>query len=180
MSIIHEALKKTQKSMDAAHLPEKPIQSAPIKRAPVKETPHLERKVRVPHTPAASEANPFPWRLVGMGSILSLFLVATIGASSLLHFQPSFHAISAFAKNAAPSNQVRTEYAHNALQPISLASSHLILNGTMLEGRHRVAVINDQIYQIGDSVENKKITGISIDQVTLQDGKNVFELRGRA
>jgi hypothetical protein len=59
------------------------------------------------------------------------------------------------------------------------APVNLVLNGIMMDGSHRVAVINDQTYQVGDVIEGKKITSISIDHVTMQNGQSVFELRTR-
>jgi hypothetical protein len=45
------------------------------------------------------------------------------------------------------------------------------LSGTMLMDNQRVALINEDIYVIGDSVDGKEIVEISLKEVTLK-GKN--------
>jgi hypothetical protein len=39
----------------------------------------------------------------------------------------------------------------------------------METGNERVALINDDVYALGDTVDGKKITSITLKEVTLQD-----------
>jgi len=54
---------------------------------------------------------------------------------------------------------------------LSRDPSVLELGGTMLKGNQRVALINDDIYEVGNSIEGKKITEILLAEVKLVDEK---------
>lgn len=48
-------------------------------------------------------------------------------------------------------------------------STGLVLNGTMMMGDRRVALINNKIYEPGDVVQEKRILNITLEEVTLED-----------
>ena len=52
-----------------------------------------------------------------------------------------------------------------------------ILNGVFLSHQENIALINNQAFHVGDTVENMEIVNISLNQVTLRDGKNTLQLR---
>lgn len=53
----------------------------------------------------------------------------------------------------------------------SPAKESLILNGIMMVGEKKVALINDEPHEVGDYVDGKKITAITLERVELLDGK---------
>ncbi len=55
----------------------------------------------------------------------------------------------------------------------------LVLNGISLINGTKVALINDEIYQIGDTVNNKKITRIDRDTVELRNDEKIFTIKIR-
>jgi len=55
----------------------------------------------------------------------------------------------------------------------------LFLNGiSSIDGKN-VALINDEIYEIGEMVEGKKITSIGLDKVELRDAQRIFTIKVR-
>ena len=52
----------------------------------------------------------------------------------------------------------------------------LVLSGTMMMGDKRVALINNDIYELGDIINGKKITSISLEKVELLDNDKVVTL----
>jgi hypothetical protein len=68
-------------------------------------------------------------------------------------------------------------------KPLSAANNNLppgaiILNGITSMGDKRVALINNEIYQVGETIEGKKITDISMEKVELVDSNgNVTTLK---
>lgn len=51
----------------------------------------------------------------------------------------------------------------------NIPSNTIILSGITMMGEKRVALINNEIYQVGESVQGKKIISISIEKVELED-----------
>lgn len=174
MSIIHEALRKAQESrLNAAQttpVQEPAANPAPEVSAHVPKTPAPQAapiKERAPEPKISLELvdrSPVFWRALGVTSLLGLLLVGIVGVSTGFHLKK----ISFFGPRA-----------HVVKPTFVSAPVNLVLNGIMLDGNHRVAVINDQTYQVGDVIEGKKITSISIDHVTMQNGQSIFELRTR-
>ena len=55
----------------------------------------------------------------------------------------------------------------------------LILNGTSTIDGKKVALINDEIYELGDSVNGKEIISIGLNRVELTDNKKIFTIKVR-
>lgn len=148
----------------APHVPQTPAHHAqPIKEARQKTRASIEALVQSPNV----------WRALGTTSLLGLFLVGMVATPSIFHVHMNIKTLPFFSHlNAKP-------LAENKEKPIVAAPTNLVLNGIMMEGQHRVAVINDQTYEVGDRIDDKKITAISIDRVTLQNNQNSFELKTR-
>jgi len=53
----------------------------------------------------------------------------------------------------------------------------IVLNGIMLMGEKRVALINNKIYEVGDSIDGKEILSISPEMVKIKDGENIKTLK---
>lgn len=51
----------------------------------------------------------------------------------------------------------------------NLPPNTIVLSGITMMGDKRVALINNEIYQLGESVQGKKIVSISIEKVELED-----------
>jgi len=55
----------------------------------------------------------------------------------------------------------------------------LVLNGISTIDGNKVALINDEIYTVGDVVNNKKITSITDNLVELSDDEKIFTIKVR-
>jgi len=55
----------------------------------------------------------------------------------------------------------------------------LILNGLSIIDGRRVALINDKIYEIGETIDGKKISSIGLNQVELRDDQKIITIKVR-
>lgn len=155
MSLIDEALKKTQSSL---HQQKTSIEyvTPPIPQAP--QTPRMSpsaypfKQTKIAHFEMPT-INKY-W-LIGIASFM---LFCTIGFETYAHF-----------------SAVKQRYANfygAALSPLSFASqTPLTLNGTMKSSNASVALINGHLYHAGDTISHYQIKEIHYDHVTLQDPK---------
>ena len=58
-------------------------------------------------------------------------------------------------------------------------SSSLFLNGTMIIDNKKAALINNEIYKIGDTIAGKKIINITLEGVELLDDNGIITLKQR-
>ena len=195
MSIIHDALKKVQHTLDRNY--GRNSKSAAHKASPV----NILNETRTIRTPDARTDNPSPlpmktflWLgntiLICVGIILILTLKIldtekTNGAdrSPLVatRLQQRSQQMAGFqsqqTKSSAPSMaKAQTPKPAAAPKPVATApkpapafTDELVLGGIMLMGDQHVALINDDVYALGDSVEGKEITQITLKEVTLRD-----------
>jgi len=189
MSIIHDALKKVQYRLEKKQ-PAAPAREAPP--APPQPRPAAERSKPVsPHPVETIRSNK-------MALVLLYVILISIGVLLILVFkltdqnQPVPVAVSsapvrvavAQAKPAAAARvQQPVRTVTPAPQPVASVTpaaesspvrdpSVLELGGTMLMGSERVALINDDIYEVGSTVDGKKVTEILLAEVKLVDEKD--------
>ncbi len=60
------------------------------------------------------------------------------------------------------------------------APPNMVLNGVLMSDNNQTALINNQFYHIGDSVNGMKIINIELNNVKLQQGNQVVILRTSA
>ena len=82
-----------------------------------------------------------------------------------------FHSVK---KNRVSS---RTYIASQAPKIRTYKPGELILNGTSLIDGKRVALINDEIYEVGEVINGKKITSINLNKIELRDNEKIITLR---
>jgi hypothetical protein len=96
------------------------------------------------------------------------------------------NAINTNASNAVSAHPTGIEPVSNTIvadvsksqQPDSLPfDTKLILNGVLISGIEKIALINSQPFHLGDLVQGMKIVAIEPDSVKLQEGQNVFEIK---
>lgn len=195
MSIINEALKKTQ-----AHLKEKTAVIADERfswRPPITEQPIIpprpsEGFAQQPSPPMAKQITK-KWHIIILAEIV-LFLVA---ASVIFVLQPRVfhaflqppaigptlqksHAVSAQrpqVNTSASPDGLATSSANLAVNPSPTSwgskPTDLVLSGIMMNQNKMVALINNEIYELGDEIDGKKITKITLNQVELRDDKGL-------
>lgn len=77
-------------------------------------------------------------------------------------------------KNIPPS---RALIANHIPKKRTYKATDLTLNGTSLIDGKRVALINDEIYEIGEVINGKKIISINLNRVELQDNGEIVILK---
>ena len=198
MSIIHEALKKAQadlekkenhdltKMYEELHHPlpqkNKPLEPnrissaensvsqgslaatvlSPDTASPLKDkTEHLGLKPSLPSRKS--------WIKI----IFILVFIFFVGSGMLLGIFP--HILNQPYKSAPTIAEPKFSKSKEVPQPTE--KNPLILSGTMMMGDKRVALINNEIYEVGESVEGKKIINITLEKVELLDGPNTLILK---
>ena len=199
MSIIHDALKKVQASLDRSY--GRVTKNTYVSADPISVAPQENIKVdKTVSRPAHTVPNQTSIRtlfifgnviLVCAGIILVLVLKLLDQGKAAPLSNPQFEqiktqrqALTATRQLSAPSAQYAAPSVQSPVLPASpsMAAQRvspaapelregLYLSGTMLMDNQRVALINEDIYVIGDSVDGKEIVEISLKEVTLK-GKN--------
>jgi hypothetical protein len=187
MSIIDDALKKTQLVFTKADkVPEKKPEFPPNQsvsniyeklykaQADRKNQLALSRGKKE-KTAVQEVTEPRPakkWLIIS--SIIIVWLFCSYGGYILLSRLKPFQGL--FRANAKNSSGliVRQTPKKRHYKP-----GELILNGTSLIDGKRVALINDEIYQVGETVNGKKITSISLNKIELSDNEKIITLKLR-
>ncbi len=201
MSIINEALKKTQTNL--SNLKEKAIAVAddrisaghkiwqqPPKQPSPAFTPAVASLPPAAATPVRevkqNSSKRTRWYLIVLAEILALGLIVW----TLFVIQPRLFRSSYQPKMSSPAvkpNPVTMPQPAPALAvspetriPISTpAKSNLALKGIMMNQNKMVALINGGIYETGDYVNGKRISKITLDKVELLDGDEIMILNVR-
>lgn len=200
MSIINEALKKTQTNLD--NIKEKVAVTAddriPVGQNPWHRPAAQPSQAFTPKPSSAPVVTPGPetkhifsqrkpagkrWYLIIFAEILVLGLIIW----TLFIIQPRLFRSSYQPKTSSPAvkpNPVTTAQPAPvvAVSPetrITPAQSNLALKGIMMNQNKMVALINGGIYETGDYVDGKRISKIALDRVELLDGDEIMVLNVR-
>ncbi len=200
MSIINEALKKTQTNFN--DLKEKTVAVAddrisagkkiwpqPVKQPADTFKPALSATPTTLPTPVLKQDSSSPkpigkrWYIIVLVEVLILGLAAW----TLFVFQPGLFRSSQQPKRSVPA--VKPKPAALTPQPAPGASAapeikfstpkNLVLNGIMINQNKMVALINGEIYEVGDYIGAQKVNKITLDRVELRDGDEVTILNVR-
>jgi hypothetical protein len=173
MSIIHDALRKTQNKMDNKD-PKAPGQPGPDPTSDAQKDVNViyeklhQKKVDHSAPPGTSgkSGKGQPEKNTNQGGpvfLLFLLIIALAGTVYFIYFKgkkinlPKPH----FSSN--PSRSLKTK-------PVpTYRENEIVLNGTMMMGDRQVALINNEIYELGESVKGKKIVSISLQKVELEE-----------
>ena len=205
MSIINDALKKAQASLLKKNGSVETLPNTPEDQTPAKDATTLPAPAPVPSAPAAA-TDKKRWDTVILLEVLALCLIIGIlfvfqpqifrslyrpkpirSGHVSLHPSPQrpsplSAAPSVITKTleTVPSSLSARPAAPKTALTEEPAAEPLVLNGIMLiEKDKTVALINDEIYHAGDSVQGKKITNITLEKVELSDGQETITLQVR-
>ena len=191
MSIIHDALKKVQKNLENTPPSEFPMHTP----STAKDTPTIVGEAVIaaqslPALRATKKTN--PWLIIILAllvtGISSFFIFQQFKAYSpalrewltVLSFKAKRAAIVAPQAIAVPQHQAQplaqvtlnTNKSTAAPAPVAAKPITLNVHGVMADGTKNLALINDKIYQEGDTIEGVTITKISMDELhVLNNGK---------
>lgn len=161
MSIINEALKKTQQVRSA---------SKEKSAKPREERSSAHEPIRLAIPPARLRAASKVTALRSLHAWLSWKVALGLGVVVLALFLYSQHAkhqgplISQANPVTTPSGQKRS----------------VVFEGILLADNQRIALINDQTMRLGDSLQGMKIVAIDRESVRLQGDKGVVEIKAGA
>ncbi len=173
MSIIHEALKKAQadlekqenhgltKMYEDLHRPSPQRQESSTIIAPSKPSP----------TPTKS------WLKIILTSTCIFFLSLSVLFGIFIYLTTeSIKPPVPTPQNTTP-NAIQPQFSKDKALPKPTEKNPLILSGTMMTGDKWVALINNEIYEVGETVEGKRILDITLEKVELRDGANTLILK---
>jgi hypothetical protein len=182
MSIIHDALKKVQHSLERKH-----------GRHPPEPQTYQSSTYIPPARPQNTPVSPLAVKKEGVSAKMIFIMVNTILIAAgiiivlllrLLETQTPRQDTSALVRQRleaviapgqaatapAPQASALATPLPQATDPIRPSGPPpLELNGTMLMDERRVALINNDIYELSEYVDGKRITDISLTEATLLD-----------
>lgn len=175
MSIINEALKKTQQDL------KKKDATVSVKTPAWVQHPAPQPAAAAIFTNPSLEQKKKNWHTIVLWELLALCVIGAV----LFSLQPQI--FDAFNKGNIPPPPIQTVSASPQRQtpavsiarPVRPPPNAIILNGIMKTGNKWTALMNDEIYEEGDYIKNKKIDKISAEGVTLVDGKRTIFLSAR-
>jgi len=145
MSIIDQALKKTQQALNKNQCqPENKASDAKPDVEPSQWITRAQKK--------SSSIAPIYLKLKKKRAVFSILGLIAL-CLFILNFHP-FHFLGQTSKK---------QMTRNASMPT------LILNGTVATGKNHAALINHQLYQVGQVIDGFQITAIRFNEVDLKD-----------
>lgn len=170
MSIIHDALKKAQNKIKATEQPEekniyKKLQQKKSLYTSSDDTPNTELKSDDIDLTVSTIEKKKKWNItfISLIAIFSLFIGAFISLLAVLINQSQV--LNGDGRN-------NTTAGGSAKPSKSYKPGELELSGTMMMGDKQVALINGEIYELGEIVKGYQITSITLKNIELmKDGK---------
>lgn len=175
MSIIHDALKRAQNEFkkkekenpntENSTTPEIYNKLRSKTTPPIKSAEHEELQ-QPPQTQSEVEKThkkKLNITFISLIAVFSLFIGVFISFLIVLLNQSPTRESTDEAKPAKSSSKKSTK------RKSSIQKNELLLSGTMMMGEKRVALINGEIYELGESVRGKKITDVTLKNVELTD-----------
>ncbi len=172
MSIINDALKRAQQRMKKGN------EETPADKSSVQDLTREQRPPSIhpqhprPQKEGSSHKKKKVWYQTVTALVVLFFFITGILLATL------FFLMKRSSSDADPSAAIRREYMPRVLNR-KYKPGELVLSGTSFVEDKRVALINDDIYEVGDIVEGYRVTSIEIKEVELQNlrGDNSIILR---
>jgi hypothetical protein len=147
VSIIYEALKKTQRSREIKN--------------------HVARENKYPARLIERLSIRTPYRVnLALGGIILTLTVLVLGG----------HVANAFHHDAEVVKPQSVPVATAVIEE-PVPAKHMVLKGVLLSDQDKMALINNQPYHVGDVVEGMKIVSIEFNSVILRQGDRKLVLR---
>ena len=189
MSIINDALKKAQLSFKKTDKPpaQEKKQENPANQSPSNvyeklykkqadqqnaSTPGKGQKGKEADKKTSTLRPAKKW--IRTSAIIAICLLFLSGSS---FFIARLEPVQDFFRSMKKNTPSQTYIARRAQKRRTYKPGELILNGTSIIDGKRVALINDEIYEIGEIINGKKITGINLNKIELRDNEKIITLR---
>ncbi len=182
MSIINDALKKTQDNLEkkepkdmsevyAKLHGESPAAPEGSKNTSQKPTPAKENKKKTSSN--LSQYLILLVLLIGIGFVIKNYYPQLIPRqlSFNLNFKKIFNQVRS---SSSPTFRPFSPQKKTAQPPINANS--IVLQGTLAREGKNVALLNDRIYESGESINGKTIVNITLKKVDIKDGDRIVSL----
>ncbi len=158
MSIIHDALKKVQSTTTSTDLgiTQKPSST-------IKKRAKNRQNILIATT------------IITMGTLIALtyFFIVSMPKTSLQQIPYINHIIH---KNKSDKNRIH-KITSSHTKSHKYNDKTIFLNGTVIIEGKRAALINNEIYKIGDTINGKKIVNITLEKIDLLDGDKIITIK---
>ncbi len=172
MSIIHDALKKAQTNLEKETGKSFSITDDKLYQTESIET--LSKNISA-NNPAPIKSNPTKKILI-TGIFITILI--TVGSTLYSLWSPNNTSLSiptiVQINPPEPIRQIKKVTHKSTTQPLTpkiirkpVSTAQILINGTMLMGGKHVALINGEIYEIGETVQNQKITNITLKNIEI-------------
>ena len=190
MSIINDALKKTQLNLKRPKRKQKKEAEAPQDNGPkvsnVYEKLYKNRQEqqdpnskKIDSKQKSTSKKKDEKQKSRLSSYLKIFisLVCVLAIFIFLkNYQPLQDALESKLTSSSSRKPYQPRPATKKRRP---KPGELILNGISTIDGKKVALINDEIYEIGGSINGKEIINIGVDRVELTDNRKIFTIKVR-
>lgn len=169
MSIIHDALKKTQSNLAKTDQP----QPSPKKEDPNKKIIKpldISSEQKPPPLPSKSKGKKYFF----LSLIFFLLIVVSLPLWKTVKFPTK--TIPTAIDNISPTKILQSISLPEIKKP---TETNLILSGTMMMDSKRVALINNEIYELGEYINGMKIININLKKVDLLNKDDIITLHVR-
>jgi hypothetical protein len=182
MSIINDALKKAQISIKKTDKPpeKKPEPKSEPSTSNVYEKLYQKQESAVKGQQEGKTADKKSPGLRSAKKWVKTFAMVIISLAILsgsFYFLSRYKPVKDFLSSLRKIPASRAYLPKQAPKRRSYKPGELVLNGTSLIDGKRVALINDEIYQVGEIINGKKITSINLNKIELQDDEKIITLR---
>ena len=183
MSIINDALKKTQASLNKAKKAPDEKQNSPSNQS----TSNIYEKLYKAQndqqnglTPEAGQKKKASDKEASKKSpkifpIAVFFLLCALGGFFFIARPQSLQSFLHSIKKKSISS--KPPAVRKVPKKRKYKAGELVLNGTSLIDEKRVALINDEIYETGEIINGMKITSIDLNKVELRNDEETITLR---
>jgi len=173
MSIIHDALKKTQDKLDKTN--NRPVKNASPQisesKEPLRSTPPPAQPDQKPVVKLKPEPSPaLTIKIIPLTVITSIIVGAIF-----IYFQ--FFIKTDSPGSSTPLVRRSSISLFRSTEKIERSSDAMVLNGTMTMGARKVALINNKIYEVGDFINGLEVLNITLEDVQMRNDSGITVLK---
>lgn len=193
MSIINEALKKAQENLEKnnpnekqntsqnkntniADKKQKQTTGSSVFNAPIQSTVRPD-KIDIDQTVNNKINFAVGASLLILVLFISGFLILKKSSQSMA--QNNTSPVSTLERNPIATQLTKSKSSRKSLWNKNTQDEELIVNGIMTEGTKKIALVNNEIYQIGDYIRGWKLVEIDLDRIQLLDNGKILTIKVR-
>jgi len=190
MSIINDALKKTQMSFKRPKKKDKKEEAQPVAKKEDEVVNVYDKLYKAKEEKSGSSSGAMADKRTGKSKspshakkitktiLVTIFFIVSLAFS--YKFLSGYEPLQDFIRSKTGKRRSSRHFiAKHVPKKRTYKPGDLVLNGISIIDGQKVALINDEIYQIGDTVSNKEIISIGRGEVKLQDDDKIYTIKVR-